>query len=437
MWSLAWPTVVHSLLILTLGVADLIMVRSLGLEATAAIGLARQVTILVEGVIVALATGVIVQVSQGLGAGDGERVTGAIRQAVHLVLLLSVPTAVIGFLLSRPLMAALNAGPRALEYGALYLQVYFAGIVFLWIQLISTSIFRGAGDAMTPLKIAGAVSLLNVLLNYVFIYGAGPIPAFEVQGAAMGTVGAWGCGALVYVGLLLRGTSRAGVRLVPSWKLDRSMIWRMLRVGIPSALAGLFRNSARLVFLALVGATGMGLPLHAAVGVAMQLRLVSVLPAVAFQVSTAALVGQAIGRNDDAEAEAVGKQSTILLSLLMLGVVGLILVLAGPIAGFFIEDSEVAALGAKVLRWFAVAQFFSALSICLQGALNGAGDTQPAMRYMLITQWGLMLPLAYIFLVYTDWIPEGPLLAWLLAPILSFALTLRRFRSGRWKTLRV
>ena len=323
-----------------------------------------------------------------------------------------------------------------MEHGTLYLKVYFAGIVFLWLQLVSTAIFRGGGNAMTPLKVAGAVSLLNVLLNYVFIYGAGPIPAFEVQGAAMGTVAAWGCGALVYIVLLLRGTSRAELRLVPKWELDRSMIWRMLRVGIPSTLAGLFRNSARLVFLALVGATGMGLPLHAALGVAMQVRLLSVLPAVAFQVSTAALVGQAIGRNDDAEAEAVGKQSTILLSLLMLGVVGAILILAGPIARFFTADPAVAALAARVLRWFAVAQFFSALSICLQGALNGAGDTQPAMRYMLITQWGVMLPLAYVLLAY-DWIPEGPLLAWMLAPILSFALTLGRFRSGRWKALRV
>ena len=134
---------------------------------------------------------------------------------------------------------------------------------------------------------------------------------------------------------------------------------------------------------------------------------------------------------------AIGRQSAILLSFLMLGVVGAILVLAGPIAGFFIADPAVAVLGAKILRWFAVAQFFSALSLCLQGALNGAGDTQPAMRYMLITQWGVMLPVAYALVAYADWIPEGPLLAWVLAPILSFALTLRRFRSGRWKALRV
>ncbi len=436
-WSLAWPVVLHSLLVLTLGLADLIMVRPLGLEATSAIGLVRQVTFLVEGVIVALATGVMVQVSQGLGRGDRERVRGAVRQAIYLALFLCVPIALVGYFLSRPLMTALHAGPRALEHGVLYLEVYFAGIVFLWIQLFSTAIFRGAGDTRTPLKVAVVVSVLNVVLNFVFIYGVGPVPAFEVRGAAMGTVGAWGCGALAHIGLLLRGTSREELRLIPGWGLDPSMIWRMLRVGTPSVLAGLFRNSARLVFLALVGSTVMGLSLHAAVGVAMQMRLLSVLPAVAFQVSSAALVGQAIGRNDYAEAEAVGKQSTVLLSLIMLGVVGPILVLAGPIAGFFIDDPSVADLCARVLRWFAVAQLFSALSICLQGALNGAGDTKPAMRYMLVTQWGVMLPVAYAFSAHAGWIPGGLLLAWVLAPVLSFALTLRRFCGGRWKALRV
>jgi Na+-driven multidrug efflux pump len=87
-----------------------------------------------------------------------------------------------------------------------------------------------------------------------------------------------------------------------------------------------------------------------------------------------------------------------------------------------------------VLRWFAVAQFFSTLSIGLQGALMGAGDTLPALRYTLLSEWGVMLPLAGAALA-AGWVPDGPLAAWTLAPALTLVLMRRRFNGGKWKAL--
>jgi len=184
--------------------------------------------------------------------------------------------------------------------------------------------------------------------------------------------------------------------LTKRFSFDWPLIGRILRIGAPMALAGLVRNGSRLVFLTIVGAGAMGMTLHAAVGVGMQVRLLSVLPALAFQVATAALVGQAIGRGDFDEARRLGRRSVEILSLLMAGVVGLIVFFAHPLAALLIEDQMVAATGAIVLRWFALAQFFSSLNITLQGALMGAGDTLPNLRYTFFTQWILMLPLAWI-----------------------------------------
>jgi Na+-driven multidrug efflux pump len=114
----------------------------------------------------------------------------------------------------------------------------------------------------------------------------------------------------------------------------------------------------------------------------------------------------------------------------------MMIILAKPLAVLFIASSETADLGAKVLRWFAAAQFFSALSIGLQGALMGAGDTAPALRYTVLGQWIVMIPLAYVLLNVVGWDPDGPLAAWTLAPAITLALTWRRLRSGRWKTQR-
>ncbi|MFQ5927159.1 MAG: MATE family efflux transporter [Terriglobia bacterium] len=472
-WSLSWPTVLYYLLEMTVGLVDLLMVRSLGQAATAAIGVNRQVTFLVEAAAIAISTGVITLVSQGVGARRQSQVDDVVRQSIGLILLLGIPTTLAGYLLSRPLLVWLHASAETLAHGEPYLRVYFAGIVFLWGNFVGTAIFRGSGDATTPLKLALCVNLLNVVLNYMFIFGAGPLPAFGVQGAAMGTVAARACGALAYLGSLLRGTRHVRLRLgaagmpeTPSplplsptgergwpeggpsttegekgegvtwWGLDWKLIRRMLRIGVPMALAGVLRNSSRLVFLGMVGATAMGVSFHAAVGVGLQVRLVGILPALAFQVATATLVGQAIGRGEYQEAEALGRRSVQLLALLMLIVVSAIIALAGPLGALFIDSPETAKLGARVLRWFAVAQLFSALSIATQGALMGAGDTAPAMRYTLLTQWGVMLPLTYVLLKAVGWVPDGPLAAWTLAPAISLVLMQWRLRSGRWKLLR-
>ena len=436
-WRLAWPTVAYSLLELSLGVADLLMVRGLGHEATAAIGLDRQITFLLEAAALAVATGVLTLVSQGVGAGDRQQVHKAVQQSLRLVFVLGVPTTVLGYMASQPLLVAMQANAATMAHAVPYLHIYFLGTVFLWMNLVATAIFRGTGDAMTPLKLASAVSVLNVGLNYLFIFGAGPIPAYDVAGAAIGTVAARALGSALFLFLLARSTGSARFELRQRQGFDWPLIRRILRVGTPLALAGVARNGARLVFLALLGASTLGAAMHAAVGIGLQVRLISVLPALAFQIATATLVGQAVGGGDHGKAEALGHRSVLLLAMIMAVVVAATFALARPLAMLFLADADLVPLAATVLRWFAVAQFFSSLSICTQGALTGAGDTKPILGYTVATQWGVMLALTLVLLFGLGWEPEGPLVAWTVAPALQLVLMQRLFRGGRWKSVRV
>lgn len=440
-WGLSWPIVIYNVLELTVGMVDFLMVRPFGSSATAALGLSRQVTFLVEGAAVAISAGVIPLVSQAVGAQRGVQLRDIMRQSFRLVFLLAVPTTVLGMLLARPILVSMSASDAALAHGVPYLRIYFAGIVFLWGNLICTAIFRGAGDVWTPLKLAVGVNLLNVALNYAFIFGAGPLPALEVPGAAIAAVVARACGALAYVAILICGTGYLPKHFIgkgqsPESQWNWRQMGRILQIGIPMAMAGLLRNGSRLAFMAIVGVGAAGLSMHATAGVGLQLRLISVLPALAFQVATATLVGQAIGRGDFQEAEALWRRSALLLGTIVALISCMMFILAEPLAELFIASSETADLGAKVLRWFTAAQFFSALSIALQGALMGAGDTVPALRYTVLGQWVVMIPLAYVLMTVVGWDPDGPLAAWTLAPAITMVLTWRRLQSGRWKTQR-
>jgi len=288
-----------------------------------------------------------------------------------------------------------------------------------------------------PLKIAAGMTLVNIPLNYIFIHGAGPVPSFEVQGAAMGTVLARAMGSVIFLMLLLRGSTHIRLRLVSFAKMSFVRLRSILAVGMPIVSAGLLRNTARIAFLAVVGFSAYKASLHAAVGVGMQVRLIAVLPALAFQVATASLVGEAIGKRNLVEAEALAKNSLRLMGALMGVVTGLMIVFSAALASAFISDPEVAAMGSTVIRWFAIGQFFSALAISVQGSLSGAGDTSPIMRYMVISQWVFLVPAAYISLQFESLDPTGPLAAWAVSSAIAFLLLYFRLRSGYWKSIRL
>jgi putative MATE family efflux protein len=445
-WSLTWPMVLSNALEMTVALVDLRLVRPFGPAATAAIGVSRQVTFVVEAAAGAIAIGVLTLVSQAVGARSTSQVASVVRQSIRLILLLGVPASLAGCLLSRHLLVGLQVSDETLAWGAPYLHVYFAGLVLVWGNLVGAAIFRGAGDVWTPLKLTVLVGMLNVGLDYVCIYGAGPVPALGVMGAALGTVAARGCGVLIYVTVLWRGTKllrfsndEGGTASVhPSSLIPRpSPAGRILGIGVPMALANVLRHGSRPVFMAIVGASMLAESFQAAVGLGMEMRRLGVLVALAFQTATATLVGQAIGRADLSQAELVGRRSLQAVALLMLVLMSAIALLAEPLATLFIGTPEAAHLAAKVLRWFAIAQFFSALSITMQGALMGAGDTVPALRYTLVSEWAVFLPLSYLFLVTEWWFPDSLLAAWALAPAITLILMYRRWRSGHWHVPRI
>lgn len=435
--ALALPTVAYNVIEMSLGLTDLFMVRSYGEAATAALGLNRQVTFLIETLIFAISVGVVTLVSQSLGRGEKEKAERVVSQSLIAIAVLSIGLSIAGYGLSPTILNALQASPDTVSYGVSYLRIYFFSMLFLGVNAVSAAALRAAKNPWSPLKIVILMSALNIPMNYWLIHGGLGIEALGVRGAAIGTVIARVIGSVLFIVLLVRG--RSGIRFVAVYAktIDFDIVNRVFRVGLPVAMAGLLRNGARLVFIAIAGLSTLGVSFHAAVGLGLQVRLLCVLPALAFQVATATLVGNAIGRNQPDEAEVTGRHGVYLLAAIMGVQCGIIILAASPIARSFIVDPEAAALGARVLRWFAVGQFFSALAIGTQGALSGAGDTKPVAWVTFITQWLILVPLAFALLVPFGMDPIGPLIAWAATPVLTFALLYWRFATGHWRSIRV
>src|SRR5690606_17456745 len=245
---LALPVVFTNLLQTLVNVVDVVMVGRLGPIEVAAVGMAQMVRMLLMVGVLSVTTGAMVLAAQARGAYDDARLSMVARQALTLAVLFGVALGTLGFFSAEPLLGFMSSGasPDAVGLGTSYLRILFLGAPLMALTFSVTQLMQGAGDTLTPLVLVGAINVLNVAFNALFIFGLGPVPAFGVDGAAYGTVVARAIGVVAGVWLLASG--RNVVRLgrgsfVPHWPIVRTMVG----IGVPAGTQGVLQNVSGLL----------------------------------------------------------------------------------------------------------------------------------------------------------------------------------------------
>ncbi len=434
-WELAWPTAVFSILEVLVGMVDIYFSGFLGADAVASIGFSRQIFLVMLIFALATTTGTITQISQNFGAQRYERASAIAYHAILLAIFLGICVGGLGLLLAKPTLQVLGAAQEVVDQGAEYLHVLLGGMIFMMLNFATNAIYRALGDAKTPLKIAVLIVILNVIFSYFFIFGIWIVPPLGVAGVALGTILSRAVGALI--ALFILANPNRTVRLGYQASLDFRIFHGILRIGLPNGVSGLFRNVARLLFFGILASTMAGTHAIAAATIGFQFRLFAIMPALAFQVATASLVGQSIGAQEVDEAEKYGWSSIRYSSFLMLLLSLILFLFPEKLAALFTDSPEVMKYSAITLRCIAIEQFCSCVSIVCSGVLSGAGDTKPIMRYTVIAQWYLMLPVAFYLAFGLGYDANGAWVAWGIAPVVQMLLTLYRVFHGHWKSIRV
>jgi putative MATE family efflux protein len=433
---LGTPIVLANLLTWAVGFTDVFMVSRLGQDALAGLGMATQIFFLVVIFILAVTMGTMALVARAGGARDEPMVSHVFRQSVLLAGVLGVVIGGVGILVTPTLFRLLGATPEVAAAGGVYLRIVFLGVVAPVIDFTIASTMRGGGDAVTPLRITAGVVVLNVVGNYLLIFGPGPLPAFGIAGAAAATVLARSAGAWWGWRALRRG--RGPLRVMPgSWRPDLELMRRVLRIGVPSAFEGFLRAGSSVVFVGIVARTADGAAAVAAHTVGLQLESFARMPAFAIAVAATSLVGQRLGAGDPPGAERAG-WSSLAIGLALLSVLSaLLFVLAPPVATLFADDPRTLELTVRYLRILALAQPLFLASVVLAGALRAGGDAAFPMWVSFFTGWVVLLPLAYLLAVTLQ---LGPAAAWFMMAVnygVSALLTIHRFRTGRWRSMPV
>src|SRR5512143_655886 len=233
-WALAWPVIITFLLESLVGLIDTLMVARLGAAAVAAVGVGAQVLSAVSVAMTAVGTGTLALVARHVGAqqrGDAEQVLWqSILAAFGLSIVCIIP--VVAF--APAVVRAFGVTPEVVGLGAAFIRLVMLSIPQSAVLFVIGSALRAAGDTRTPLLIGFTVNVINIVGNYVLIFGKLGLPALGVRGSAAATALALTTGAVLGLVLLVRG--RLVLRLRQQWLRPRGrIIRRVLAIGYPAA----------------------------------------------------------------------------------------------------------------------------------------------------------------------------------------------------------
>ncbi len=393
---LSWPVMLSQFLVTTVALADIAMVGRLGPHALAAVGYATQFFFMTQSALFAVGFACVALMARAIGADD----RAAARAALGGSLWVSVVTAALvcgaALIVPRTILGWLNAEPDVIEQTVPYMRLVLGSTLVLAVSLVLENGLRADRDTFTPMLVAWIVAAVKITLSASLIFGLFGLPRLELIGAGIATVISQVVGLTAFATVILsrRKTSPVAVRasdVVAGLRLFGTVV----RVAAPGVAERMVLNLALLSYFAVLG--GYGTVVVAAYTLGVRAISFSWIPGTAFAAAAATLVGQALGRHDEAEAKAVGRRavSVAFVTAVVLGLLSIPLV--DSVAGALTTDRATAAVLAPLLFAIAVAQPVLQSHFTLAGVFRGAGDNWTPLVSAAIGNWGVRVPLALLF----------------------------------------
>ncbi len=419
---------------------DRVFLANYAIEAIAAALPAGIAAFLVLTFFSGVTTFLNVFVAQYTGARDDRRIGRCIWQGIYFSLLAALVLVGISLAAERIFLLA-GHPPEVQEMEVIYFRILCRGGGLNVLGAGLAAFFTGRGQTRPVLLINLVGMAFNIPLDYALINGVWIFPEMGIRGAGIATVCSWALIALLFAGLIFNRGNERRYGILSRRAFDPELFGRIVRKGAPAALQFTMDVLAFTFFIFLVGRLGKAE--LAVSNMAFSIQSVAFMPAFGFSMGLSTLVGQSLGQNDVAGARRFTRQTiTLLLAYtLLLGL--LFFLLPHWILRLFIMEAGSASSralldqGVVVLRIMALFIAFDAMYFTFIGTLKGAGDTRFIMWSIgLATLLVMAVPMTLI-VEFTTW---GLLACWinLTFYILTlFAVTLWRYRQGRWQHIRV
>ncbi len=413
-------------------VDSIIVGKYVGDTALAAVGTSFPILNLMLVLFMGIATGASILSAQFFGARLRQDLSRLAGSTIFLTISSGVLMSIVGVLLTPVLIRMVNPPEAVAEGAIIYLQIVFAGMLGSAAYNILSGVLRGMGDSFYPLVFLVAASLLNIVLDLLFVRNFG----MGVAGVAWATILAmFLSGALCFLRLIrlkqVVDINRETLR--PDWKLIR----KLCMLGLPAGVTSAIYSMSAIIVQNLTNA--MGEVMIAASVAVMKVDGFAMMPNFTFGTAATTYVGQNLGAGKIDRIQS-GTKSMLKLALAVSSVlVACILLFGRSLIGMFTDTDMVITLGDRGLKWLAFGYICFAVTQVLQGVMRGLGETVRPMWISIISTVILRMPLAYLLVRLTtsqDWPqghPDSIFSSLLVSWVLGMAMTLFVYYTGKWR----
>jgi putative MATE family efflux protein len=427
---LAWPVMLSNLFHTLYNLVDTLWLGRLGTAHVAAPGISWPVIFMGISIGAGATIAGTALVAQYTGAGRPREADRAAGQVFAFTGLLALVLATLGAGAAHWILRVMGAGPELLPLATTYMRTVMAGIPAVFGLFVANALLTGIGDTITPMRLMAVSTAINVLLDWLLIFGIGPFPAMGVFGAAVATISSQGLVAAFAFYLLFSGRLR--VRL--HWR-DLRLRWATVRqivaIGGPASFG---QAGTALGFTIMTGILArFGTPVVSAFTIGNRIISIVLMPAMGLGQATATMVGQNLGAEQPSRAGRSAWVGMAISTAILLTASILVYVFRADVVRVFLDDPEVIAIGAQMFALTAMAfPFMGILQVCI-GTYQGSGHTVYSMLFALFRLWGLRIPLVWYLGMARGMGPDGVWWAMFASNFGASIVSLATFLTGNWK----
>ena len=400
---IAYPVMLSQLGHVLVGVADSIMVGSLGAEPLAAVSLANSLFFLV----LMFGIGISLAITPLVAAADGGDATHNAHEffrhglVINLVVGVGLCLLLIG---AAPMLHILDQPPAVVALTIPYLVIITVSLLPFMVFQTFKQYAEGLSLTRTAMFITVGANLLNVGLNYLLIYGYGGLPELGLNGAGIATL----------VARVVMMVAIAVYVLRAPWfmwqplrlrSLQKNIISKMLRIGVPTGFQYVFEVGAFSFASIMMG--WLGAEALAAHQIALNLAAISYMVATGLAAAATVRIGNQLGQRDIPNMRRVG-WSALLMSMAVMGTSALAFVLFNQfLPSLYIDNESVITLASSLLMIAAVFQLSDGIQAVALGMLRGMTDVKIPTLVALVAYWIIALPLGYVLAFPLGWGAQG------------------------------
>jgi MATE family multidrug resistance protein len=415
-----------------LNLCDTAMVGRLGPVDLAAVGIGGVANFLAMSAMLGMSPAVQAMAARRKGEGAEGVMAEPLNGGLFLSVLFGIPVSVLLYHLAPLAFSFLSHDADVVATGTPYLQARIIAVTAIGINFSFRGYWNGVSRAKCYMISLSSMNVINMVLNYMLIFGHWGAPEMGSVGAGVASCIATFAGSAIYCYFGFRFARPNG--FLQRWP-SAEVLRMLLRLAFPSALQQMFYAGGVTVLFWIIGRVGT--VELAAANIIVTLYLLGVMPGLGFGMAAASLIGQALGAGKPEEAERCGVE-VVLVAVLVLGLIALpMLVVPQFMLRLFTPSPEVIAAGKGAIILAGIGLPIQAVGLVLMQALMGAGDNVRVMLISIGCQWCILLPGAYLVGPVCGMGLTAIWVIQLLYRVLLSVSMVARWRQGIWRTIEV